>query len=181
MTSCLCQVIRTHTVFSCVNCNLNILWIYVIFLSLEGPSCSFSFGMLVRTYRFKGWARSYSTDKTSNVYGLESCLEFSIFFISLVKNRDKHACPVQKGVAHICQWPLDPLGLRSTNKDHHSFSKVHTGCLVWCCSALKSDSANKTFFKRTKTDKLLRTIQGLLVSTVDVASSGWRYNSTVIR
>lgn len=102
------------------------------------------------------------------------------FFSSFLKNRDNHACPVQKGVAHICQWPLDPLGLRSTSKDHHSFSKVHAGFLAWCCSAL-SDSASKTFLKRTNTDKLLRIIKSLLFITVDVASSGWRYNSKVLR
>lgn len=62
MTSCLCQVIGIHIVFSCVNCKLNTLWIYVIFLFLEGPSCSFSFGMPVWTCQFKGWARPYSTD-----------------------------------------------------------------------------------------------------------------------
>lgn len=102
------------------------------------------------------------------------------FFGSSLKNRINHACPLQKGVTHICQWPLDPLGLRSTSKDHHS-SKVHTGFLVWCCSALKSDSANKTFLKRTNTDKLLSTIKGLLFSMVDVSRSGWRFNSTVLR
>lgn len=95
------------------------------------------------------------------------------FFIFLFKNRDKNACPVQKGIAYMCQWPLDPLGLRSTSKKQCSFSKVHTGSLVWCCSVLRSDSANKIFLKRTNTDKLLRTIKSLLFSTVDFASSGW--------
>lgn len=102
------------------------------------------------------------------------------FFGSSLKNRINHACPLQKGVTHICQWPLDPLGLRSTSKDHRSFSKVHA--LSGVAQLWKvSDSANKTFLKRTNTDKILSIIKGLLFSMVDVSSSGWRYNSTVLR
>lgn len=182
ITSCLSQVIGIQNVFSRVNCKLNILWIYIIFLSLEGPSCSFGFGMPVQTHQFKGWARlQYRQNSVVERLRLEKPPGICNFFGSSLKNRINHACPLQKGVTHICQWPLDPLGLRSTSKDHHSFSKVHTGFLVWCCSALKSDSANKTFLKRTNTDKLLSTIKGLLFSMVDVSSSGWRFNSTVLR
>lgn len=139
---------------------------------------SFSFGIPVQR---ASQILQYRQNSIMERLWLGKPLGICNFFSSFLKNRDNHACPVQKGVAHICQWSLDPLGLRGTSKDHHSFSKVHGGFLAWCCSALRSDSASKTFLKGTNTDKLFRIIKSLLFSTVDVASSGQRYNSKVLR
>lgn len=50
-------------------------------------------------------------------------------------------------------------------------------CTPACLSGIAqlsevSDSANKTFSKRTNTDKLLNTVKGLIFSAVDASSSG---------
>lgn len=140
MTSHLCQVIGIYTAFSCVNCKLSILWIYIIFSALEGPSYSFSFGMTVRTPQFKGRARHYRTDKMVpwKVYALESHLKFTIFLVPYSRNRDNCTCPFQKAVTKICQWPPNTLGLRSTNEDRCSSKNVHYGLFVWYRSALRN-------------------------------------------
>lgn len=143
MTSHLCQVIGIYTVFSCVNCKLNILWIYIILSAVGGHSCSFSFGMPAWTHEFKGWVRHYRADKTVpwNVYDLQSLeiLNFCCpFLVPYSRKGDNCTCPFQKVVAEICQWSPNPLGLSSTEEVRCSSRNVHTVSFLWYRSALRS-------------------------------------------
>lgn len=161
-----------YTVFSCVNCKLNMN--LHNFLSSGRPQSFLQLWHASPNTSIQRVSQTLQTEKTVpwKVYALENHLKFTILLVLYSRNRDSHTCPFQKAFAEICQWPPNPLGLRNTNEDCCSSRNVHTSLFLWYCSAPRSDSVNKTFLKRTNTDKLLNTVKGLIFSAVNVSSSG---------
>ena len=180
MTSHLRPVIGIYSVFSHVNYKLKILWIHIISSGLEGPTCFLSLRANLNTsiQRVRETLQGRYNSALESALGRH--LKFTIFLVPYSRNSDDRMCSFQKAVAELCWWPPNPLEVQM-----RIANPPEMGTLT-CLSAIAqlwevSDSANKTFSKRTNTDKQLNTVKGLMFSAVDASSPGWRYNSTVLR